>query len=365
MLKRTLKFGGYKMETIFLDSFIEGDIKEIIGDKKITWNKYKQKTFFITGATGLIGSLVVKTLSYLNIKYDFNIRVIAQIRNKYKAYKVFEEILPKDSNIIFCIQDINNSFQMDDKIDYIIHCASITSSKNMIKYPVETLLTTIQGTKNMLELANEKKVKSMVFISSMEVYGRIDQEEKVTENNLGYIDILNKRSSYSEGKRVAECMSCAFFEEYGVPVKIARLAQTFGPGVDYHDNRIFAQFAKSLIKNENLVLHTTGNSVGNYCYTADTIRGIFYILEYGENSNAYTIVNEKNTMRIREMAYMLIEKFSKKNLSVVFDIPEENIYGYSADTNMHLSGEKMKKLGWTAKYDLFEMYDRMINSWRI
>lgn len=89
----------------------------------------------------------------------------------------------------------------------------------------------------------------MVYVSSMEVYGIPDEKkEYITEKDLGYIELENVRSSYSEGKRICECLCNAYVAEFGLPVKSARLAQTFGAGVLQEDNRVYAQFARSAMK---------------------------------------------------------------------------------------------------------------------
>ena len=111
-----------------------------------------------------------------------------------------------------------------------------------------------------MDLAVDKKIEGMVYVSSMEVYGIPDEKkEYITEKDLGYIELENVRSSYSEGKRICECLCNAYAAEFGLPVKSARLAQTFGAGVLQEDNRVYAQFARSAMKKENLVLRTDGS----------------------------------------------------------------------------------------------------------
>lgn len=145
------------------------------------------------------------------------------------------------------------------KVDYIFHCASVTASKVMINNPVETLLTSIDGTKNVLNFARESSCKSVVYVSSMEMYGSFaEANNNVTETELGYINPLAVRSNYPESKRLCENMCVAFWSEYGVPVKIARLSQTFGAGILSGENRVFAQFARSAIEGKDIVLHTRG-----------------------------------------------------------------------------------------------------------
>lgn len=339
------------------------DFENIASEQCIDWQQLKNSTVLVTGATGLVGSLLVKSLMYCNQERNMNINILAMIRNRQKAERIFGK--DSEEKINYLLGDVNQPITCPGRIDFIIHGASITESKRMVSNPVETFLTAVDGTNNILSLAAEKKVRSVVYISSMEVYGITDpQKEKITEEMLGYIDNLSVRSSYSEGKRACELLCASYFAEYGVPVKIARLAQTFGAGVSKEENRVFAQFAKSAVNGNNIVLHTPGNSYGNYCYTADVVRGLLCLLTRGKNGEAYTLVNEATTMRIKDMADLVANKIAGNRIQVVFDIPEDaSKFGYAPDVTMHLSGEKARGLGWMPKYDLEEMYRRMIESW--
>lgn len=81
---------------------------------------------------------------------------------------------------------------------------------------------------------------------------------------------------------MAETMCISYGSEYGVPVKIVRLAQTFGAGVSKDDNRVFAQFSKAVLNGYDIILHTKGETKRNYCYTTDAVRAIFTVLTKGE-----------------------------------------------------------------------------------
>lgn len=344
-----------------LDNILLEDLQSIIEDTNIEWDKLDGTTILVTGSTGLIGSLIVKTLLHRNIMLNKKIKILAFARYPKKVKKVYGD----EQGINFIYGDIQNLPTINDNIEYIIHTASITKSKLMVSNPVETILTSFEGTKNVLELAEKKKLSGMIYISSMEVYGNTDPaKEKITEADLGYIDILNMRSSYPEGKRACECLCASYAKEYDVPVKIIRLAQTFGAGVSDSDNRVFAQFARCSMMNENIVLHTEGNSFGNYCYTADAVRAILTVMTKGKNGEAYTIVNEATTMKIKEMAAMVAREIAGGKITITFDISKDKLkYGYFPDVTTHLSGEKIRQLGWIPKYSLKEMYQRMIKYW--
>lgn len=320
----------------------------------------KNKTFFITGATGLVGSVIVKAILY---NKEFNNKVIAFVRNEEKANRIFGI---DQQNLKLCVGDVNLPISCNESVNYIIHTASETKSKNMVTRPVETLWTSVNGTKNVLDFAVEKKAEGVVYLSSMEVYGITDPEkQQIKEDNLGFIDVSNIRSCYPESKRLNENMCACYASEYGLNVISARLAQTFGAGVSKEETRVFAQFAKSVINGEDIVLHTEGKSYGNYIYLADAVRGIFTLLAKGERGQSYTVVNPSTTMQIREMAGMVARDLADDKIKVVFDIPEGNKFGYAPDVTMHLSADKIEGLGWKPRYSLLDMYKRMIQYWNI
>lgn len=334
------------------NNVLEEDLK-YIAEYNLPYEELKGHAVLVTGATGLIGASLVR--AFLTIG---NIKVLAFVRNIEKA----KSILPDNESLGYIVGDITKPIITDGPVDYIFHCASVTTSKVMVEKPVETLLTSIDGTKNILDLANEKNVKSMVYISSMEMYGSFDNlSHDVTECDLGYIDPLKVRSNYPESKRVCENMCVAYMAEYGVPVKIARLAQTFGAGILPGENRVFAQFARSAINGQDIILHTKGLSEGNYCYTRDCMTGLLTILLKGKNGEAYNVANPASHTTIANMAKMVADRIANGKIKVVFDIPETNTFGYAADTKMKLSSDKLQSLGWKPEIGLEEAYRRMIS----
>lgn len=334
---------------------------EILAKSDIEFEKYKNKTVFVTGATGLIGSSLVKTLLCVNRLNNYNIKVIAAVRNREKAEKLFAGLLNREEMTLY-VSDIVRPIVIEENIDYIFHTVSITASKIMVEHPVMTIETSYQGTRNVLELARKKNIDGMVYVSSMEIYGVPDEKiENISEKDLGYIDIGKVRSGYSEGKRICECLCNAYASEYEVPVKSARLAQTFGAGVLENDNRVYVQFAKSAMEKKDIVLHTKGTSEGNYCYIRDAVKALLMLGYAGKTGEAYNVVNESTHMQIKEMAMLVADKIADGNIKVVYDIPNSDIkYGYAPSVKMKLSSDKLRKLGWQPEVDLEEMYERMI-----
>lgn len=342
----------------FKSEIIKQDTYEIINSKYVDWNDFRNKTILITGATGLIGTQIVLAFLLANKELGLNTRIIAHARNKEKCENIFKN--NKTKYLEYLIQDINTPIKYNKKVDFIIHTANSTSSKSFVETPVETIDTIILGTKNILEFAKSKQIKSLVYLSSMEVYGKVDIERKepLKESDYGYIDVMAVRSSYSEGKRLAENMCIAYSQEYGVPVKIARLSQTIGSGVDYNDNRVFAQFARNIVENKDIELLTEGKTIRSYCYITDAVSGIFAMLERGKNGECYNVANPNTTCSIREMAEMLCNKYKGSKLKIEVD----NKY-FPPDTKMYLDTTKMYlDTTWIAKVSLEEMFDRLIEN---
>ena len=346
------------------DSYLTADLEQVVKSGSISWNIMKGSTVFITGVTGLIGSLLCRTLLAANDARKLNMHIYGLVRSEEKAGQIFGELLERD-DFSLITGDITGPVSVDGTIDYMFHCASVTASKTMISKPVETLMTAVDGTRNMLDLAREKKVKAFVYVSSMEVYGSfVDLGHDVTEADLGYVDPLAVRSNYPESKRLCENMCIAYFSEYGVPVRMARLAQTFGPGILPGENRVFAQFARSAIRGEDIVLHTKGLSEGNYCYTSDTVKGLLTIALAGKDGEAYNVSNPDTHTTIADMAQMVCRDIAGGRIKVIFDIPETNTFGYAADTRMKLDSSKLQALGWKPEVGLCEAYERLIGSIR-
>lgn len=323
----------------------------------------KSYTVLITGATGFIGSSLVKEI--ISESKGREQCFLLPVRDVCKAQKMFRKEM-NYSNARFILW--NTSVEKSEKdvrdisVDYIIHCASPTRSVYMVSNPVETIECILTGTKKVLEFARKKDVRRMLYLSSMEVYGDIKCENgrRVSEGESGRIDILNTRSCYPLGKRMAENLCYSYYKEYNVPVTIVRLAQIFGAGILKDENRVFAQFANAVRYGENIVLHTTGESMGNYCDIKDAVNAILLLLEKGLDGEAYNVVNEANTMTIRQMAEMVAKEIAGGKIEVVYDIPAENQFGYAADTGLRLSSKKIEQLGWQSSTDLKTMYQNMI-----
>lgn len=338
-----------------MNRVLEDDLKTIIAED-LSWEKLKNKTIMITGASGMVGSYMLYVLLMLNDEKHYGIKVDAVMRN---VNKLPEEVRNReDVNVV--VADVTKDIPDVGDIDYIIHAASPASPLIMQNQPVETIAANTIGTFKTLELAKEKNAEGYLFISSREIYGQPDEgQEFFYENTYGFVDQLNPRSCYSEGKKAAETMCVCFHEEYGLNTKIARLAHTYGPGMSIYDGRVQADFLKNVYHNEDIVLKSEGTAVRTYTYIADAIAGMYRILLDSEDI-VYNIGNEAGKVSIRDLAEILVSIYPERGLKLVFDIPEGGTKGTAPYTLGILSSEKLRKLGWNPKYSVKDGFKRTL-----
>lgn len=338
---------------------LENDLLNIAGYVKE--NGFLNCKIMITGATGLLGSLLVKGFLKANQKFNLNNTIYALARNEGKAKIIFEEYLNSE-NLVIIKNEITEEISADSDIDYIFHTACVTSSKEMVTYPVELIKTSVNGTINVLDFAIKHHAKSVVYLSSMEVFGVLgDYEGRLTENDLGNLDITSVRSCYPESKRLCENLCKCYAEEYGLNVCSARLTQTFGAGASLEDNRIFAMLAKNVINGQDVVLKTEGKSAHDYLYTTDAINAILILSKKANAGECYNISNEETYSSIRDMSKLVIENFNP-NCKLVIENSGNSMY--SKDSFIKLDTTKMRNLGWKPQVGLKEMYAKLIQSYK-
>lgn len=343
-------------------NIFDRDIEELVQNNQL-FSPFEGKTILITGATGLLGSILIKSILKYNKNTKRKIQIIGIARNKQKIASVFKDDLDNIPELKIYIQDITTPLLIDNSIDYIIHTASITSSQSFVKFPIETIQTTILGCENILSLARKKNVAGIVYLSSLEVYGFPFESDLISyfdENSYGYLNPCLVRSSYPESKRLAECLCVSYFAEHNLPVKIVRLAQTFGPGVVYNDKRVFAEFARCAIEKKDIILYSSGNTIRNYCYTTDAVSAILLVLHKGTHGEAYNIANKNTTASIREMAE-LVCSLTNNVIHIKYENPK-TVLGYNPEMKVVLLTQKIEDLGWKPTYDLREMFIRLISS---
>jgi len=343
-----------------ISAVFKEDLDEIAGAGEIPWSDMSGATILITGATGLVGGALARALAAAGLRHGLGLNLLAHGRDAAKGLA-----LAKESGAEFLAGDIRApglGGLIPGPVDFIFHAAALTKSADMVAKPVEVIATELDGLRNVLDLAVLKRPRSLVYLSSREVYGQTKLSE-VAETDLGYWDITSPRSSYPLSKRLAEHLGFAYRVQHGLKFKAARLAQIFGAGAPAESQLVWSQFAHNVLAGENIVLHTDGQSRGNYCYTADALRALILLLLKGEDGQSYNVANPEACLTIREMAEMLAARFD--GLSMIFDSPPDLAgRGYGPAVGFRMNIDKIEKLGWRPRCGLLEMYDRLLADWR-
>lgn len=337
-----------------LNPIIEGDIESILSNP-INFKKLENSTVLITGAAGMIGSYLMYTLTALNDLRSYNIKIVALVRDKAKLQSYFRS----RNDIIVIEQDVCDRINYNDKVDYVIHAASPASPKIMKEKPVDTIMANTIGTFNTLKFAKRNNVKSYLYISSREVYGEpYDWQEEFTEETYGFVDPILPRSCYSEGKKAAETMCISFKEQYGLNVKIARPAHTYGPGMSIYDGRVQADFLKNIVNNENIIMKSTGEALRTYTYIRDVISALFLVLLDSEDV-VYNMADESAKITIKGLAELLVALYPERNLKVEMQI-DEDTKGCAPFKLGIINSDKIKKIGWKPTITLEEGFKRTV-----
>lgn len=307
------------------------------------------KKIYIAGATGLIGSYLVDLLLYANKTKDAQITVYAVGRNKERLENRFA--YNSDERLYLFEQDIVNPLQDMPEADYIIHGASNAYPAAFRKYPVDTIMSNVVGTEHLLAYAKQVSATRFLYISSGEVYGQGQMEEEgYREEDCGYVNPMDVRSCYPNGKRTAETLCMAYKEEHGTDIVVVRPCHTYGPNATAADNRANVQFVNAVLRGEDIVMHSKGENLRSYCYIADCASAVLCVLLHGASGEAYNIANKQATCTIAQYA---LEVAGQKGCRVLFEIPdEEKKKEQTKITKAVLNSEKLEHLGWSGQYGI-------------
>lgn len=307
---------------------------------------FSNKKILITGASGLVGSCIIDILKECNALNNSGITIYALGRNRERLLKRF------GSDVICIEQDIRNPLNASDEYDYIIHAASNADPLRYAVEPVETILTNIEGCKNVFEYARVHKNTRVLLTSTFEVYGKIEDVDTYSEDMYGAVDFHLLRNGYTESKRCSEMLACSYSDEYGIDVVIARLASIYGPTMIASDSKAHAQFLRNGVNGEDIVLKSEGLPRRTYCYVIDAATAILSILLNGESGEAYNVSNEQSICSIREFATTVADLSGHK---VIMDLPNATeAKGFSKPQNCILDNSKLRALGWQGHFTLTE-----------
>jgi dTDP-glucose 4,6-dehydratase len=294
--------------------------------------------YLITGGAGFIGSHLISNI----INEADKVIVLDNLLTGSK--KNIEKFLHLE-NFEFHSHDIQNHYEISEKVDFVIHLASCASPLAYTRYPINTLKSGSIGTINALGIA--RKFDSKFLLSSTsEIYGN-PKVSPQGEDYWGNVNPTGPRSMYDESKRFAE----AYVTEYDLNASIIRIFNTYGENMQLSDGRVVTNFIVQALNNQNITVYGDGHQTRSFSYIEDTVRGLLLALNYPK-SDIFNIGND-NEMSISDLATLII-KLTESNSKIIFkDLPvddpmqrkpnlkkSKDILGYKPTVNIEIGLSK-------------------------
>ncbi len=335
----------------------ESDLRE--GTAQVPYlSELDNKSVLITGATGLIGSCLIDLLGYRNMVQRGTCAIYAVGRSLEKLKSRFPDFW--DMPWFHAVRhDVRDPLTLEERVDHIINCASNAHPVLYAQDPVGTITTNVFGTYYLLEYAKRAGVGRVLEVSTVEIYGENRGDvEAFDEAYCGKLNCNTARGGYPESKRVSETLCHAYRQAHGLDVVIARPCRVYGPTMNMSDSKATAQFIKSALAGEDIVLKSTGDQLFSYAYVLDIATGLFTVLLRGTGGEAYNIADRLSVVRLRELAETAAEIGGSKVIYSAPDAVEKK--GFSGAEMSVLDPSKLNGLGWEARTHLREGMKRTV-----
>ena len=317
------------------------ELEEVLAELDLS--ALRGRTVMVTGAAGMLGSCVVDLLRQYG-----RCRVIAVGRDAASGEARFGPAIP---SCVFLGHDVCRPMpETGETADYIIHAASNADPVRMSQDPVGTLLSNVQGTKNLLDYGLTHGMKRFLFVSSGEVYGQPeDSMEGFPEEYCGPLDLFSPRSCYPSGKRAAEVLCQSYVRQHATDAVIVRPCHLFGPTMTARDSRAVSEFLRSAANGQDIVMKSAGQLERSHCYIVDAVRALFLVLLRGECGRAYNIADRRYQMRICDFAQRAARAGGSQ---VIWEAPSEvERSGYARTSRAVLDPSRLEALGWRGLND--------------
>jgi dTDP-glucose 4,6-dehydratase/UDP-glucuronate decarboxylase len=269
------------------------DAMQIVDRVGEAMQSLSNSTLLVTGAGGFLCSYLLDVIAAFNARAAAPCRVVA-FDNFLVGASDRVAHLAHDPNFRFLRHDVSQPISADGPVDWVIHGASVASPTFYRRHPLETIDVNVQGTRHLLELSRRRKVRSMVFLSTSEIYGDPDSASIPTpETYRGFVSCTGPRACYDESKRLGETLCMTFFRLFGTPVKIVRPFNVYGPGQRLDDRRIIPDLMSATLSGGPMVLHSDGRATRTFCYIADFLVGFLLVMLSDANGEAFNIGNNE------------------------------------------------------------------------
>ena len=297
-----------------LAALLDQDLSYICRNLEEEFSRMAGKHLLITGGAGFLGYYLVQAALHFNrtAARDQPIRITVW-DNFIRGSPVWLAALRGTPHLVVEQRDLIEPLPepMPD-FQWIIHAAGIASPPFYRKYPIKTIDANINGLRNLLDYSvaqtdRGKPIEGFLFYSSSEIYGDPTPDWIPTpEHYRGLVSCTGPRACYDESKRFGETLCVVFAQQHGVPTKMARPFNNYGPGLKITDRRVIPDFVSDILAGRDIVMYSDGTPKRTFCYSADSITGYYKVLVKGHSGEPYNVGIERPEISMAELAEKVI-----------------------------------------------------------
>src|SRR5499433_737542 len=289
-----------------------------------------RKRILVTGGAGFLGSSLCDRL--LAAGHD-----VLCVDNFFTGTK--DNIAHLLDNAHFELLRHDVTFPLYVEVDEIYNLACPASPIHYQLDPVQTTKTSVHGAINMLGLAKRVKAK-ILQASTSEVYGDPTVSPQA-EEYWGNVNPIGPRSCYDEGKRCAETLFFDYHRQHALPIKVARIFNTYGPGMHPNDGRVVSNFIVQALQNQDITVYGDGSQTRSFCYVDDLVEGLIRLMETGDGVVGPVNLGNPEEFTIRQLAEIVVDITASASKIVHRPLPTDDPKQRQPDIS-----EAQELLGW-------------------
>jgi UDP-glucuronate decarboxylase len=253
----------------------------------------------VTGGAGFIGSHMCDRL------VQEGHRVIC-VDNLYTGQFANIRPLINHRNFRFIEHDVREPLTIAGPVHRIYNLACAASPRHYQRDPIGTMKTCVLGALHVLELARLKSAR-ILQASTSEVYGDPEVHPQA-EAYLGHVNPIGPRACYDEGKRAAETLFSDYHRLYGLPIKIARIFNTYGSRMLENDGRVVSNFVVQALRDEPITIYGDGSQTRSFCYVTDLLEGLCRLMESADKVIGACNLGNPNEVTIEHIARLILKQ---------------------------------------------------------
>lgn len=305
--------------TAELHEVLKTDLDYICSQLEAEFVAMAGQRLLITGGAGFLGYYLVQAVLHWNRNCEFPRQIDLTVCDNYiRGVPAWLTELRDEPSLTLLAHNVTDPLPVElPPFAYIIHAAGIASPIFYRQHPLETMDANIGGLRTLLDYSvrqaeRRQSIAGFLFFSSSEIYGDPPPDQIPTrEDYRGNVSCTGPRACYDESKRYGETLCVTFYRQFGLPIKVARPFNNYGPGLKLTDRRVIPDFACDILAGRDILMHSDGSPTRTFCYTADAIVGYYKILVRGRLGEAYNIGTEGPEICVLELAQRMIERGRK------------------------------------------------------